>query len=184
MIPAPPKNLTLKLDGRNITTQQQSIVHWLQQFYPQPENNRIKESNVKRTRAAPWGKPRSWGCVPAHGGLWGCRPIAPSHPEDPPSALWDWRHPQTPPSESPHELESEWRIKRRKIKAMCFCAALQCALRGIVLCVNFCFSLLLYGSSHLFYDVYIQTISMSLAVINRDFCKSNFHKRFNGFTHE
>jgi len=79
----------------------------------------------KLTRAAPWEKRRSWGCVPAHGGLWGCRPTAPSHPEDPLSALWDWTHPQTPPSGSPRELEPECRMKRNKVKAPGECSALQ-----------------------------------------------------------
>lgn len=50
---------------------------------------------IKLTRAALSEKPRSSGCVPAREGLWGYQPTAPSHLEDPPSAPWDWRRPQT-----------------------------------------------------------------------------------------
>lgn len=112
----PPKSLALNLDGRHITTQS-----WVLCFVCSSSayilwNNRIREE-CKLTHAALWEKLRSWCYAPAHGGLWGCRPIAPSHPVDPPSAPWDWRRLQTPLSESPHELESKSRRKRWKVKA-------------------------------------------------------------------
>lgn len=59
------------------------------------------------TPAAPSQTWRSSGCGPERGERWGCRPTAPSLPEDPPSALWGWKHLRTPQSGSPRGWGSE-----------------------------------------------------------------------------